>query len=263
MQSYLHAKDKPAEYTKLASNKDKLKLCLKIASGVQFLHEKGIAHLQLSNMNILIDKNLVPKVSDFGFTKVKELASIFIKYRNKNSYTSPELLQINSQITNCFKAFVEKNATYKYKTYLKNQNLSSSPKNRKLSDLDEKDEDYESCSSIADFPIKLLSPVSTTKNFISKQDYLSAIDVDQSIVYKSDIYSLGILFWEIFSELPPFTTSLKEVYRIVVDDHLRPEIIPNKLPKNMALVIKKCWSQDYKLRPTINQLVLELSSLSL
>ena len=39
-----------------------------ILEGVQYMHDKGYAHLDLKHDNILLDSNLNIKISDFGFT---------------------------------------------------------------------------------------------------------------------------------------------------------------------------------------------------
>lgn len=265
LQSFLHSKEKNADYSALTTYKEKLKLCSRIVSGLQYLHEKGIAHLHLSNTNILIDKNQIPKITDYGFTKTKELASMFLKYRNKNSYTSPELFQINSSISNSYKSLIDKFATHKYKTYVSSFQPSTSMKLKKLDENVEKDEDNESNSSQLELPFQLDLPTNITnsKSPISKQEYYSHLNIDEAILYKSDIYSLGLLIWEVFSEVPPFTTSLKEVYKHVVVDHLRPEIIKEKIPHQIAALIKKCWSHDYTKRPTINDVIQEISMIEL
>jgi serine/threonine protein kinase len=74
----------------------------------------------------------------------------------------------------------------------------------------------------------------------------------------SDIYSLGMLMWEIFVERPPFHDQPHNTYlmlRIVVNGE-RPErpplspVIPDKFQK----LIERCWENDAKERPVIEEI---------
>ena len=47
-----------------------VRLALEIASGMQYLHEQGVAHRDLKSPNILIDANWHARVADFGLSKV-------------------------------------------------------------------------------------------------------------------------------------------------------------------------------------------------
>ncbi|KRX09029.1 Sterile alpha motif/pointed domain [Pseudocohnilembus persalinus] len=42
-----------------------------IAQGMKYLHSKNICHCDLKSQNILLDKNLNPKICDFGLSRVK------------------------------------------------------------------------------------------------------------------------------------------------------------------------------------------------
>lgn len=53
----------------LRSFKVRRRMALEIASGMQFLHERRLAHRDLKSLNVLVTKNLECKVSDFGQAK--------------------------------------------------------------------------------------------------------------------------------------------------------------------------------------------------
>ena len=51
------------------------KICLGIARGLAFLHEESrfkIVHRDIKATNVLLDRNLNPKISDFGLAKLDE-----------------------------------------------------------------------------------------------------------------------------------------------------------------------------------------------
>lgn len=71
--------------------------------GINYLHSKNIVHGHLSSKNIFINDNLEPLICDYGFLNIKKIANVFLKYKNKNSYSSPEILKEPIDITNSIK----------------------------------------------------------------------------------------------------------------------------------------------------------------
>ena len=49
-----------------------VKLCLQIASGLEYLHDKGIVHRDVKAANVLVFKGMILKLTDFGLTRVIE-----------------------------------------------------------------------------------------------------------------------------------------------------------------------------------------------
>ncbi|KAF0494222.1 kinase-like protein [Gigaspora margarita] len=79
---------------------------------------------------------------------------------------------------------------------------------------------------------------------------------------KSDIYSLGILLWELTSGIPPFEglNVFNIVHRIIINNE-RPEIVPDT-PSGYIDLIKKCWSSNQNERPTTSFILNQLEKLS-
>ncbi len=71
---------------------------------------------------------------------------------------------------------------------------------------------------------------------------------------QSDVYSIGMLMWEIFAGHPPFDDKAHDadlIFRIL--EGLRPQILPS-IPDDYAQMMQKCWDADPSKRPTILEL---------
>ncbi|CAB4388558.1 unnamed protein product [Rhizophagus irregularis] len=77
---------------------------------------------------------------------------------------------------------------------------------------------------------------------------------------KSDIYSVGVLFWEISSGLPPFVTEEYDIdLALEISQGRREEPIPNT-PENYINIYTECWDIEPNNRPTINQVLERLKA---
>ena len=73
--------------------------------------------------------------------------------------------------------------------------------------------------------------------------------------YASDVYSFGILIWEILSKETPWAClSHRDVYIQVVLKDMRP-IIPDNSPENLSNMAKLCWLPNPEERPTFDSLL--------
>ncbi|CAN0113058.1 unnamed protein product, partial [Scytosiphon promiscuus] len=79
--------------------------------------------------------------------------------------------------------------------------------------------------------------------------------------YASDVYSFGIVSWEVLSrELPWASTSHpNEIYIRVVLNKLRPDI-PVDAPTDIANMISACWAGEPKVRPTFSVIIERIRS---
>ncbi|CAG8630100.1 15567_t:CDS:2 [Dentiscutata erythropus] len=78
---------------------------------------------------------------------------------------------------------------------------------------------------------------------------------------KSDIYSLGVLFWELTSGTPLFYNLSFTDKMLKIANHGREEIITNT-PQDYSILYKSCWSSDQKKRPTLKEVSIVLEKLS-
>ncbi|CAB4472956.1 unnamed protein product [Rhizophagus irregularis] len=72
----------------------------------------------------------------------------------------------------------------------------------------------------------------------------------------SDIYSFGVLMWEISSGRPPFEDidDKMALFTSIVYKENREKPVPNT-PEKYEELYKKCWSQEPRLRPTTNEIL--------
>ncbi len=80
----------------------------------------------------------------------------------------------------------------------------------------------------------------------------------------SDIYSYGVLMWEISSGYPPFKDIIRNnnmiSLAIDINNGVREVTIPDT-PKDYEELYKKCWNQEPEQRPTIKQVLEEFSKM--
>ncbi|RIB24829.1 kinase-like domain-containing protein [Gigaspora rosea] len=74
---------------------------------------------------------------------------------------------------------------------------------------------------------------------------------------KSDIYSLGVVFWELTSGTPPFSDSSKHAIIIKISQEKREKIIPGT-PIDYAKLYMRCWDSEPEKRPTSEEILTEL-----
>ncbi|CAG8454787.1 16304_t:CDS:2 [Acaulospora colombiana] len=119
---------------------------------------------------------------------------------------------------------------------------------------------------IADFGLsKNLNSITSSKgSIIGVMPYIDPKKLENNhytLNPKSDIYSLGVIFWEISSCYPPFDKSdLALIYSRIIKNERENPIIGTPLP--FVRLYSKCWDADPFLRPTADETLSQLQSLS-
>lgn len=81
---------------------------------------------------------------------------------------------------------------------------------------------------------------------------------------KVDVYSYGIVMWEILAREPPFATYKPlEILKRVLEDGERPPLskIKEDCPPELVLIMKVCWDQDPNRRPNFSDIIEALNLL--
>ncbi|KAI9205245.1 uncharacterized protein BJ171DRAFT_501511 [Polychytrium aggregatum] len=99
-----------------------VRILYEVASGMAYLHNKGIVHSDLKSLNILLDAGYRAVISDFGMSHTKVTSSMAAANRVGGTcdYMAPELLDYNPCQTN-FKTDVFAFGITFYETFAKGQ----------------------------------------------------------------------------------------------------------------------------------------------
>jgi hypothetical protein len=111
---------------------------------------------------------------------------------------------------------------------------------------------------IADLGLsKQLTVEITSTSYVEPQFFVGANYVRNK---KSDIYSLGVILWEISSGCPPFLTIPYYSLIYKVSNGLRERPIRGT-PEEYVNLYQKCWEEDPNLRPNIVEVINTLENI--
>jgi len=150
---------------------DKTIIAIGVAKGMEHLHSIGIIHRDLKSLNILLDKNLFPKIIDFGLSRFEdEEAQQMTQDVGTPHWMAPELFE--------------------------------------------------------------------------------CVEYDNKV----DVYSFGMLMWEILTESSPFKGMSGVQIAFAVSKKGERPPFPSVIPKSLKDFINQCWHQNPNQRPTMSQI---------
>lgn len=78
------------------------------------------------------------------------------------------------------------------------------------------------------------------------------------VVQSDDVYSFGVIFWELMTEQVPFPGfSRQKLFQKVAVENYRPQI-PEDMPRIASDMLKSCWNTDPNMRPDFKLIIQNL-----
>ncbi|RGB28646.1 kinase-like domain-containing protein [Rhizophagus diaphanus] len=225
-----------------------LKTLENVVSANKSWFDEGISHLQISSQSPLV-------VRCFGLTQnpfngkymiVMNYMNINLReylQQNHNKLTWKEGIQIIYNVINAVCFFHKENVIHRD---LHSGNVLFSQINQRfyVSDL--------GFCGPANIP---LDSIYGNLSYIAPE-----VIVNKKYSFASDIYSIGMLMWEISSGQPPFIKKHDYDLAIKIINGMRPKIIPGT-PLKYKELMEQCWDANPMKRPDIYTLLLILQDL--
>ena len=251
----------------------RIRFALDAAKGMLFLHTHSppIVHRDLKSKNLLVDDRNTVKVCDFGNSTFCDPDGIAT--RQRNGHTLSAFRYISG-------SFDENNEGNLYNTQYSgiststgNSSRTNSGNSRKLRDnqiLDESrrshlyidtDADESKTTSFTNSPTThMMTTQKGTMQWTAPELMKSQARVAFHTLHdvlSVDVYSFGIVMWELLTRKPPFESESAKSPWSVRDAVLagRRPPIPDGHNEQYCNLMKRCWSQNPKKRPLFGDVV--------
>ncbi|KAG0202573.1 hypothetical protein BGX28_004944 [Mortierella sp. GBA30] len=201
---------------------DKLRLATQITSGIARLHQEGIYHRDLHGGNILIDEEGNAKLTDFG-------ASTLMEERVAKNVQEYGICQVPTEVEGQSKFISKRLASME----IQESDGKKSSGNKGNVELDRGDHLIGVMAYIA--PERFRNP----KFFDAK----------------CDIYSLGVLLWELTTGHPAFSKVPQDVHLAVSILNGKRELPVEGTPTEYMALYESCWQTDPELRPSLQEVL--------
>ncbi len=82
---------------------------------------------------------------------------------------------------------------------------------------------------------------------------------DNILSPKYDVYAYGVVMWELWTTKIPFEDAVEQVHLVwrICNNNERPHI-PDDCPKPVADLMRWCWETDWKMRPTMEEVLVKV-----
>jgi serine/threonine-protein kinase len=113
------------------------------------------------------------------------------------------------------------------------------------------------------FPHELVIPNDSGNCSFIGSHYLAPECYDNEFVCESDVFSFGLILYELVVSEPAFPKTLSQygIAKRLIIENKRP-IIPAFVLPAVQELIRKCWKRDYWRRPTFNDILDQLEAMN-
>ncbi|KAF9430030.1 hypothetical protein BGZ76_000994 [Entomortierella beljakovae] len=199
---------------------NKIKLATQITSSIMNLHQKGIFHRDLHGGNILIDEVGNAMLTDFGASTVDDrVAKNIDDYAITSTTTSDGTSRFISQL-------------------IPSINTSLSGYNTKHEIVEEEKH-----------------PLIGVMAYIAPERFRNPRYFDT----RCDIYSLGVLLWELTSGHAAFARAPQDVQLAISILNGKREAPIEGTPVAYRELYERCWESDPEMRPSLDEILLSLT----